>query len=340
MGRLRFIDGLRGVAAVMVMLRHLLIRTSAGPLADRGYLGVAIFFVLSGFVITMVAGTHRITPGFLGRFALRRAIRLDIPYWVSIALALVLTAAAARMGVPKQGVTVAQILAHMVYLQEILRFDEISAVYWTLCLEVQFYLTLIVALWISQALRAKWENFLKVFVGSMAVSVLIHLEWLPNVHGLMFPYWWAFGLGSLCYWTLVGRAPAGYLALSCAALFVSSAGFQGDWRLTSAAAACLLYIASQAKAMERWLADRVSQFFGRISYSLYLFHPLAGWSAQSLALRHLNQWAAFAVGLVSSVACAWLAYLFIERSSIRLSHSVGLVPRAAGRESREASVRS
>src|SRR5579872_7415052 len=104
--RLAFVDGLRGVAALAVMLYHLVGRTSAGVLTQYGFLGVAIFFVLSGFVIASVVGDRRVDAGFLGRFALRRMVRLDIPYWLNIALAIALLQIAARMGVPKDHVGV------------------------------------------------------------------------------------------------------------------------------------------------------------------------------------------------------------------------------------------
>ena len=55
--RLLFVDGLRGIAASSVVLYHLLGRTDAGWVAKSGYLGVALFFVLSGYVITMMVGT-------------------------------------------------------------------------------------------------------------------------------------------------------------------------------------------------------------------------------------------------------------------------------------------
>jgi peptidoglycan/LPS O-acetylase OafA/YrhL len=323
-GRLKFIDGLRGVAAVLVMLYHLVGRTSAAGLTSRGYLGVATFFVLSGFVIAMVVGTNRISPGFLGRFALRRGIRLDIPYWVSIVVTLALGTLAVHMGVSKPGVTFPQVAAHLFYLQDILHFQAISPIYWTLCLEVQFYLALIVLLWIAQLTRAKWQGFLLVFVSLMGASVVAHMNWIDVPAGLMFPYWWAFSLGALCYWTLADRAPASYLALSCAMLLYSGGEIHGDWRLTAVVTTCLLFLAWHSKAMDKWLADRLFQFLGRISYSLYLVHPLVGWSAQSLALRYTNQWTALVVGVMASVLSAWVAYRFVERPSIRLSHRVSL----------------
>ena len=213
--RLKFVDGLRGVAAMLVVLFHLVGRTSAAALTSRGYLGVSIFFVLSGFVITAMVGTRRVTPGFLGRFALRRMVRPDIPYWLNIALALVLMGIAVRIGIAKQPVQVWQTAAHLAYLQEILGYPEINTVYWTLCLEVQFYLTLILLLWGAQALHAPWPRFIAVFVALLGFSLLAGMKWISTPAGLMLPYWWAFALGALCYWTLVGRVQARYLAAGC-----------------------------------------------------------------------------------------------------------------------------
>jgi peptidoglycan/LPS O-acetylase OafA/YrhL len=325
--RLKFVDGLRGVAAVLVMLYHQVGRTSASSLTHRGYLGVAIFFVLSGFVITAVVGTRQMSAGFLGRFALRRMIRLDIPYWLNIALALALMLLAIRMGIPQPTVQVAQVAAHLGYLQEILGYAEISRVYWTLCLEVQFYLALILLLWGVQVLRARWHDFMIVFLALMGLSVLANMNWIETPAGLMFPYWWAFALGALCYWTLTNRTSARYLAAAVLVVAFTGAARHGDWRLTACATTCLLFLAWRWDAMDRWLADRVSQFFGRISYSLYLCHPLVGWSAQSLALRYFNQWGALCVGIAASVVSSWLAYRFVERPSINLSHRVALAPK-------------
>jgi len=325
--RLKFIDGLRGVAAVLVMLFHQVGRTSASGLTHRGYLGVAIFFVLSGFVITGVVGTRRVSAAFLGRFALRRMIRLDIPYWLNIALALALVLIAGRMGIPQPSIRLAQVAAHLVYLQDILGYPEISRVYWTLCLEVQFYLALILLLWGAQLLRLRWPRFIAMFLALMGLSVLANMSWIPTPAGLMIPYWWAFALGALGYWTFTRRVSATCLAVAVLLVAASVAGKHGDWRLTACVTTCLLFLAWRWNAMDRWLADRVTQFLGRISYSLYLCHPVIGWSAQSLALRYLNQWGALSVGIAASLVSSWLAYLFIERPSIRLSHHVSIEPK-------------
>jgi peptidoglycan/LPS O-acetylase OafA/YrhL len=329
MERLKFIDGLRGIAASLVVLHHLLSRTSVSMIAPaglRGYLGVAIFFVLSGFVIAMVIGEHRVGPGYLGRFALRRAVRLDIPYWISIAVAIGLAKVGAAMGAVPTAVTIPQVIAHLFYAQEILGYREISAVYWTLCLEVQFYVTLILVQWARQATGQRLQSplFLAVFLVSIAFSAIMHAGAVGAPRGLMFPYWWAFGLGALCCWTVTGKVRCEYLCVAAGFVMCSAWARHGDWRFVAAGTTALLFWAGRRNAMGRWLANPFAQFLGRISYSLYLFHPLIGWSAQSLVLRYANQWVAFAAGMIASLLSAWAAQVFIERPSIKLSHAISL----------------
>jgi peptidoglycan/LPS O-acetylase OafA/YrhL len=322
-GRLLFIDGLRGIAAVMVMLFHLVNRTRAAALTHLGYLGVAIFFVLSGFVIAMVVGERTMSGAFLGRFALRRAIRLDIPYWASIALVLGLGIIAGWFGVPKEGFTAPQVLAHMFYLQTILGFPEMSPNYWTLCLEIQFYLALILLTWGAQALHLSRTAFLSGFLALFTLSVLDNAGLVSSPRGFMLPYWWAFALGAITYWTLQGDRKR-WLMIAFVILAASSFAKHGEWCLTAAVTAGALLVAGQIGAMGKWLSSAPFQFMGRISYSLYLLHPLIGWSAQSLALRYFNQWGALIIGIAAAIGSAWLAYRLIERPSIILSHRVQL----------------
>jgi peptidoglycan/LPS O-acetylase OafA/YrhL len=99
--RLKFVDGLRGIAASIVVLCHLVYRVNAHLLELDGYIGVAMFFVLSGYVITMTVGDNQSSWRFLGRFAARRSLRLDPPYWASIATAIALMVLAARFGIER-----------------------------------------------------------------------------------------------------------------------------------------------------------------------------------------------------------------------------------------------
>lgn len=325
--RLTFIDGLRGVAAGAVVLQHLMERTPA-PM-HYGYLGVAVFFVLSGFVISMSVGTRPISASFLGRFALRRAIRLDPPYWLSIATAIVLMFVAARLfGLQKEYPDLSDILLHMVYLQDIAGAQPISTVYWTLCLEVQFYLFLIVLLW---AFGERVSSFaFQVALAALMVFSLAELTDLTDFtpSGLFVSYWFAFGLGAITHWTIAGRLKEGYFW--AAAVVVALCGFMphGEWCAVSAVTAVVIQVAAKLGKMDSWLSDQGMQFLGRISYSLYLFHPLVGWTAQSVALKYLDQWSALAAGIAASVLSAWAAYWLIEKRSIQWSKLVTIAPRS------------
>lgn len=310
--RLQFIDGLRGVAASMVVLCHLVGRTDAAWLTKQGYLGVAIFFVLSGFVISMSVGDRRISLSFLGRFAARRAIRLDPPYWASIFLVIVLALVAGRELPSFQSFA-----AHLFYSQELLGYKAISSVYWTLCLEIQFYLFLILMLWAGQLSRGFWVLWAVVFVASLVEQAgLADL----TAKGVFLPYWFAFALGVVAYWVASGRQKPWMLWASIAAALCFVPFKHADWFIASSLTAVALYVG----ANRDWLSGTVAQFLGRISYSLYLFHPVAGWVAMSVALKYVDQWTALAVGIGISVLSAWLAYITIERYSVRLSRMVNL----------------
>jgi peptidoglycan/LPS O-acetylase OafA/YrhL len=136
--RLDHIHGLRGAAAMMVVIQHSLEMTHLqgsalfDPMLDRvnfGRLGVTLFFLISGFVVPFSFRGGQ--P--LRTFAISRFFRLYPAYWVSIALFLVL---GFWHGNP---VPVDTILANLTMLQNFLGYRGIGNAYWTLALEMMFY---------------------------------------------------------------------------------------------------------------------------------------------------------------------------------------------------------
>lgn len=322
MGRLLFIDGLRGAAALAVVFYHLGARTSAGWVTQYGYLGVAIFFVLSGFVISMSIGSRPISMSFAGRFAARRALRLDPPYWVSLAAAVMLAAVATRLGMGREMPSAGSVLTHMFYMQDLLEISPISPIYWTLCFEVQFYLFLLLLLALPQSL------FIPTWGAVFLLSIMESAGIVDVAHsGLFLAHWYAFALGAMTYWVTVGRLPLWILVAGVISASLAATLKHADWFATAIATAGLILYAHRTGRMQTWLAGSIAQFFGRSSYSLYLFHPLIGWTAMSVALLRFNQWIALAVGLAASVISAWVAYLLIEKPSIALSRRVRMPER-------------
>ena len=171
-GRSTYIDALRGIAAFSVACYHI---NRYGPLwepasrfipgllqfwFDLGWMGVQVFFVISGFVIAYSVRNARITLRYLANYALRRSIRLDPPYWTTILFVLFLhwvlylhLGFDSPLDVPTKlepGLSWKLVGSHLVYLQNILGYDNLSAGFWTLCIEVQFYLLYVTGFGIAQ----------------------------------------------------------------------------------------------------------------------------------------------------------------------------------------------
>jgi hypothetical protein len=317
--RIQYIDALRGIAAMAVVLHHYN-ASIEWRLLSYGNLGVPVFFVLSGFVIALSVGSAAISTSYIGRFALRRSVRLDPPYWLTMAL-VILVGYGLRDHVKFEGVTSGQVVAHMFYLQEFLGQQPILPVFWTLCYEVQFYLALLLILWATQA--AKFPPTLAVLVLLLLSLADRHLELTESA--FMGRFWFCFALGVLAHWTFAGRADGGYFLAALIAV-----GTFGAVRADGYAIASVLTAGSIALALRTGRPDMLSgpvwQFFGRISYSLYLTHLLFGWLAFRVAERIVPGVGAVLFGTAVAVASAWIFYVVAERPSVKLSHRIR-VPR-------------
>lgn len=321
-GRIQFVDALRGVAALAVVLFHYGERIDWN---NWGNMGVPMFFVLSGFVIAMSVGARPpVSLSFLGRFALRRAIRLDPPYWLSIAAIIVIGLVAARFGMDSKPTSLPQVLSHLVYLQGFIGHEQILVVYWTLCYEIQFYLALILLLWFGHSLRiAKPLMF-----GTLILSIIDRNFELDDA-AFMGRFWFCFASGAMVYWAISGTWKVIWVV---AALLLD--GTFGVWHhdpyaITTFLTATVLF-AVIAFGRANFGSSRPLQFLGKISYSLYLTHLIGGWIVMTIALRFMHEWAALAVGVIASIVSAWVFYVLVEKPATRLSKRVKVVGETAG----------
>lgn len=289
------VQGLRGLAAFWVVLFHaaegkhieqlraIVPRPIFATVFDAGHYGVAVFFALSGFVIAHSLRAADVTPAYAGRFALRRSIRLDPPYWAAIGLVLATQVGESMVrATPLPSFSGGQIAAHLFYLQDILGYPTINAVFWTLCYEIQFYLFFVLSLMVSRAVQNRLG-----FAGTgaalritlFAVALAGAMGAFSSVHsGVFLHLWYAFFAGVLAYWAARGSRFAlwGLLAILGVLLFRSGSVPIGIG-LGSTLTAILLYLASKTRWLIEGLRVRPFQWLGAISYSLYLTHnPLTG----------------------------------------------------------------
>ena len=155
--RVAVLDPLRGLAALAVCWHHFAVAEPSHLLyltSKYGNLGVEVFFVISGFVVPYSLSRAGYSIGSFPMFLVKRIARLDPPYIASFFLALfILYFRFALHGFEpnyKPNVSAFQLLLHLGYLNAFFNYAWIVALYWTLAIEFQFYLSIgLLFPWIS-----------------------------------------------------------------------------------------------------------------------------------------------------------------------------------------------
>ncbi|QEL15559.1 acyltransferase family protein [Limnoglobus roseus] len=316
--RYTLIEPLRGVAALWVFAYHYdfsLAFQTAFPLLHAalkmGHLGVPMFFVISGYCITASAQSSLRRGERTSAFLSRRLLRIYPPYWCAVLVCAAvpfvlagLTALKAGHQPPTTDVRANGFLNYSALdwlevlsltrafdpqpvdsLQE--KFNTINAVFWTLAIEVQFYLVMATAV----ALRVRLAPAL---TGVTAVALPFLFVPASFTWGVFLPYWPQFAFGSLVYALLASEGPAGLwlrrglggiaLAGGIAAVFVIAA--QGGKIPDLAFAAGFALVLWLGRGLDAWYegrvagsrrrgvraANRLLTTLGAMSYSIYLLH--------------------------------------------------------------------
>jgi peptidoglycan/LPS O-acetylase OafA/YrhL len=351
-GRIRSIDGLRGVAAMLVVMYHLHLAVSRTAtdwlwfpidwIARHGAMGVDIFFVISGFVIAMSVSKGAPTLGYFGRFILRRSVRLDPPYWSAILLEVILLHLTLRYFHEYRVVlpTKPQLLSHLFYLQGLLGYDNIVVIFWTLCYEVQFYAFYVGLIVLREHLPVPLQapRWTAVFAGGLFVLSL-YVRFIDSgiaPYGLFIDRWYQFFIGTLTYFACeTSRLKPLFLAWGALAAVLVSASVSPMQFLPVVVSAGLVLIARQPH-WGRVLSSRPLQFLGAISYSLYLYHSSIGWRFVSLVQKLFpGTWSpsmavgVYVVSIAVSVLFSALMWRFIERPFLRVAQKIRMPTRKA-----------
>jgi peptidoglycan/LPS O-acetylase OafA/YrhL len=372
-GRLLFLDGLRAVAALAVIVFHIYDNDTSPlhPVLARlpymfrwlmmqGSEGVEIFFVLSGFVIARSVSRDWVSLRFLGRFALRRSLRLDPPYWAILTILLFLKIVLVHHDpnvawFKGRGFDKFDIFFNYIYLQTLLQRRIVLGVSWTLCLELMFYLTYVFLLGITQRsslifsgrkrskIQAHHVQPNPIFLTIIFGSTFIVSAWSWYVHGIgqwghngWYMYigrWHMFFAGALLQWVVGRWVPQPLYAVSLAMIFILA--IVGKWPniqvetggIVVTITSILIFAANMFNQWDRWLSGRFMQQIGRISYSVYLVHlpictAVSATAIHFLGLRPLAAIIGFPICIATTIAVAQLCYLLVEKPSLALSQKV------------------
>ena len=315
------VSNLRGFAAMAVFLFHLVCVTN-GYISDRilyrifsyGKYGVQFFFVISGFVITysMLKGSYTIRDFFT--FLKKRIIRIEPPYLVIVFLTVIFLIVRNKSGLGNgnnvlPGIT--QILLHIGYLIPFSKYDWVSIVFWTLAIEFQFYL--LFSLLFQWYVNNKWLRW--------ALEIVLLGLFFTSASEAFFFHWspvFLLGINLALYKMKITKAPElGITSLLMAAVIFYKTGWEVF--IFSAIPFILIYLEPQIKS-------RLWNFFGKISYSLYLCHTLVAFAIINVAIRvthHLYQKIFFiALAFGVTIFCSYLLYYFVEKPFKRIASSI------------------
>lgn len=320
--RFETVDCLRGLASLSVCWFHLTNGNEAflgtGPLkysGSYGWLGVEIFFVISGFVIpySLYCADYRVSS--FSRFVLKRIIRLDPPYLITlgaiVALGFISSLAPGFTGEPF-AVSVPQLILHLGYANVYFNYPWLNPVFWTLAIEFQYYVLIGLAF---PLLRFKG------FIGKagLFVSMSVLSFFIPS-SSYIFHYGFLFCFGILLYLFKVKHLTGKTFFLM---MLVASFGVY----LNLGILITVVGLSTVAAIAFLRLKARLLIFLGNISYSLYLLHVPIGGRVINLSLRMTQtaqgKIAALMIALSLSILAAYLLYRLVEKPARQWSSTIG-----------------
>jgi peptidoglycan/LPS O-acetylase OafA/YrhL len=297
--RLAGLDGVRGLAALFVVVNHVFLRAFPGYPVDRapfwaawfiyGRFAVVVFIVLSGFSLALSPARHGWRLDGMVRFARRRARRILPAYWAALGFSL----AVAWLVVPPPGAGVPGAKSAVVnglLVQNLIGAPSPNRSFWSMAVEAQLY----VAFPLLLLMVRRWGVVIMVAAATLVVAAVgILSPYIPRLAAFVIQSppdlaaLFAIGVASA---GIVGASaarrswPWAWLALAAAAPVLATIWWQGSvWTLDhliwvdlalGPAIACLLaaIATGHAAGLLRLLDARPVRNLGRSSYSLYLTH--------------------------------------------------------------------
>jgi len=178
--RIAALDGVRGLAILLVLVLHslwigpgfgLALDHPYARIAQLGWCGVDVFFVLSGFLITGILVRSKGSRHYFRNFYARRSLRIFPLYYLVVGLLLVMRANPSASG--------GDVVAHLLYCQNFLyaaglEVDPALEVTWSLAIEEQFYLLWPALVWL---LSLRGLRALCICVITGAIGLRLYLVW-------------------------------------------------------------------------------------------------------------------------------------------------------------------
>ena len=296
------IDGLRAVAVLAVVLFHLQVPGFAG-----GYVGVDIFFVISGFLISglirdrAAVGQFRLSSFYAGRvLRLLPAVLATVAVTTLAAMLLLQPGMMSAFALSASAAVVSA--ANLVFYFEAGYWDATAELkpllhLWSLGVEEQFYLFWPATLLLLYRLPERFyqPGLLLVITGSLTACVVMTTVDSAAAFYLLPFRVWQFALGALvvewwrhCTISEFARQTLRSTGLALCGISIITFGdatsFPGWQALVPSIGAAMVLLASHETSGSVWLSNRTARWLGQVSYAMYLAHwpPIALYRAYTL----------------------------------------------------------
>ncbi|MFI6687904.1 acyltransferase family protein [Streptomyces sp. NPDC050485] len=332
--RLYVLDGLRLIAALMVVAFHFVgydrygakgawgqstavLFPTAHKIASYGWLGVELFFLISGFVICMSCWGR--TPR---DFFVSRVVRLYPAFWVCV-----LTTAVVLRANGDHQITPSRVLTNLTMLHEPLGVPHVDAVYWSLWAEMRFYLLFAVV-----ACMGLTYQRVVAFCGIWLLgSVIAPISGIPLLTVAFQPRYAPFFVAGIVIYLMHRFRPTPMLWLLLGGTWLLAqqqlftlvreevqVGVRISWTV-SLAVLTAFYAILLAAALGKlsFLNWRRLTAAGALTYPLYLLHEFIGWTVITHLRHRMPPYLLLATLVAGMLAAAWAVHRLVERPVAR-----------------------
>ena len=330
--RVNEIDGLRFLAALMVVFFHYAFRGYAAddlsvmpypllaPLSKYGYLGVNLFFMISGFVILMSASS-----GSLRAFAVSRFVRLYPAFWACCTITF---AAIVALGGTHFSATMGQYLANMTMLSGFFNVPSVDGAYWSLFVEIRFYALVALILRMGRIQQAP------IFIACwLMASIALEIRPIGKISYLLVSDYSVYFISGATYYLIWSKGLSltriGMLFLSWGLAVFQALddvpNFERHYNthmnnLVVAGCTTSFFLVMYLVAIRQtgfWGRHRWT-VAGSLTYPLYLLHQNIGFMVFNTGYPAVNAHLLFWSTLVGVTALAYAVHRFIERKTSAL----------------------
>jgi peptidoglycan/LPS O-acetylase OafA/YrhL len=334
---IKSLDGIRGIAILLVLTYHLLNFGFLFPFFNLGWMGVDLFFVLSGFLITGILLDTKSQKGFIQSFLLRRALRtLPLYYAVLIGFAVLAPFFPTVKWFTEYQVYFWTHTSNFLFLQK--GFFVPLGHFWSLAIEEQFYL-----FWPFVVLVLNPKRLLAFSILLIVTGIFLRFV-LDNpllTYGLPFAHLDGILIGAII--AVLTRSNPGVLFqhsfkifIACSILFIAYIAFNFDIHngiirmpltltVISIFFGSWLILSIRSKTVGNFFSNKFLLFFGKYSYGMYVFNSI---------FFHFSNWAGvdrltgnqrlipYSGVFLMTVAVSYLSYTFFETRFLQLKKRV------------------